>query len=98
VAPRDSSPPCGSPGGLLGDGAAATAEIDGGSRPRVSDFSGTGQGAAGVLETPRMGGGSTLNRVGATALACGPRCGGDARHGRVRPGLELESGVATVWW
>jgi hypothetical protein len=44
VAPEASSPPCGSPGGLLGDGAVATAEIDGGGRPRVSRRAGGAQG------------------------------------------------------
>jgi hypothetical protein len=38
------------PDDLLGDGAAAMAEIDGGSRPRVSGFGGAGQGAARVRE------------------------------------------------
>jgi hypothetical protein len=37
-------------GDLLGDGAAATAEIDGDSRPRVFGFGGAGQGAARVRE------------------------------------------------
>jgi hypothetical protein len=35
---------------LLGDGAAAMAAIDGGGRPRVSDFGGAGQGADRVRE------------------------------------------------
>jgi hypothetical protein len=37
-------------GDLLGDGAVATAEIDGGGRPRVSGFGGVGQGEARVRE------------------------------------------------
>jgi hypothetical protein len=37
-------------GDLLGDGAVATAEIDGGGRPRVSSFGGVGQGEARVRE------------------------------------------------
>jgi hypothetical protein len=72
------------------------AKIDGGDRTRVSGFGDVGQGAAGVLGTPRTGGGGALNRAGATTLACGPRCGGRVRHGQVRSALELEFGVATV--
>jgi hypothetical protein len=60
------------PDDLLGDGAAAMAEIDGGSRPRVSGFGGVGLGAARVSDKGPPGVRRRLYRALGCSLACGP--------------------------